>query len=212
MSLLFEVPALSGQLVRLEPLASRHAADLAIAAEEDRSAYGFTWVPSATEIEAYLDSQFDRAETGKLAPFAQISLADDRAVGCTAFWDPRPWPGRSEPCAIAIGFTWLAASAQRTGINVEAKLLLLGYAFEKLGVARVDLGTDARNERSRRAIAGLGARFEGVLRSWSQSWAPGEEGQLRDSAIYSVIASEWPSCEGHLRDRLARFAADGTNG
>jgi len=173
MSPLLGVPALHGTMVRLEPLSRRHAAELAVAADADRSAYGFTWVPSGTQIEAYLDSQFDRAETGKLAPFAQIRLADDRAVGCTGYWDPRPWPGRSDLSAITIGFTWLAASAQRTGINVEAKLLLFRYAFEQLGVARVDLGTDARNERSRRAIAGLGARFEGVLRSWSQSWAPG---------------------------------------
>jgi RimJ/RimL family protein N-acetyltransferase len=153
--------------------------------------------------------QFQRAETGKLAPFAQIRLSDDRVVGCTAYWDPRPWPGRSALAAIEVGFTWLAASAQGTGINAESKLLLLRHAFEHMGVARVDLKTDARNERSRRAIAGLGAHFEGVLRSWSPSWAPGEEGRLRDSATYSVIASEWPSCENHLSNRLARFAADG---
>ena len=101
---------------------------------------------------------------------AQIRLGDDQAVGCTAYWDPRPWPGRSALAAIEVGFTWLVASAQGTGINAEAKLLLFRHAFEHLGVARVDLKTDARNERSRRAIAGLGAHFEGVLRSWSPSW------------------------------------------
>jgi N-acetyltransferase len=126
-------------------------------------------------------------------------------VGCTAYWDPRLWPGRSEPCAVEVGFTWLGASAQGTGINVEAKLLLFEHAFEQLGVARVDLKTDARNERSRRAIEGLGARFEGILRSWSPSWAPGEEGRLRDSAMFSIIASEWSSCKEHLRQRLAHF-------
>ena len=209
MSQLLDVPALQGTMVRLEPLSMRHAPDLAVAADEDRGAYGFTWVPSGPETEAYLRSQFQRAETGKLAPFAQIRLSDDRAVGCTAYWDPRPWPGRSALAAIEVGFTWLAASAQGTGINAESKLLLFRHAFEHLGVARVDLKTDARNERSRRAIAGLGAHFEGVLRSWSPSWAPGEEGRLRDSAMYSVIASEWPSCEKHLSNRLARFAADG---
>jgi len=113
-------------------------------------------VPSGKEIEVYLASQFQRAETGNLAPFAQICLSDDRAVGCTAYWDPRQWPDRSALAAIEVGFTWLAASAQGTGINVEAKLLLFRYAFEHLGVARVDLKTDARNERSRRAISGLG--------------------------------------------------------
>lgn len=161
MSVGFDVPTLHGSLVRLEPLSVRHASDLAVAAEEDRSAYGFTWVPHGSEIDEYLGSRFERAETGKLALFAQIRLPDERAVGCTAYWDPRAWPGRSEICAVEIGFTWLGASAQGTGINVESKLLLLRHAFEQLGVARVDLKTAARNERCRRAIEGLGAYFEG---------------------------------------------------
>jgi RimJ/RimL family protein N-acetyltransferase len=202
MSLVLGVSALSGRLVRLEPLSRRHAADLAIAAEEDRSTYRFTWVPRSSEIEEYLDSHFRRRQSGKFLPFAQIRLADDRAVGCTSFWDPRAWPGRSELCAVEIGFTWLGASAQRTGINLESKLLLFRHAFEHLGVARVDLKTDARNERSRNAIEGLGAQFEGVLRNWSQSWVPGEEGRLRNTAMFSVISSEWPTCEEHLQRRL----------
>jgi N-acetyltransferase len=107
------------------------------------------------------------------------------------------------PCWVEIGFTWLAASAQGTGINPEAKLLLFTYAFETLGVSRVDLKTDARNERSRRAIATAGAHFEGVLRSWSASWAPGEEGKLRDSAMFSVIATEWPAVKSSLAARVA---------
>jgi RimJ/RimL family protein N-acetyltransferase len=207
MGLLPAAATLEGTLVRLEPLSGRHAADLGDAAAEDRRTYDFTWVPRRSEIGEYLDSQSRRAETGKLLPFAQIRLSDERAVGCTAYWDPRRWPGRSDLCAVEIGFTWLAASAQGSGINLEAKLLLLEYAFESLGVARVDLKTDARNERSRRAIQRLGAQFEGILRCWSQSWAPGEEGRLRDSAMYSVIASEWPSCRDHLRDRLADIGA-----
>jgi RimJ/RimL family protein N-acetyltransferase len=203
--LLRDVPVLHGALVRLEPLSGRHVADLARAAEEDRTAYDFTWVPRADEVEDYLHSQFQRAVEGKLIPFAQIRMSDERAVGCTAYGNPRTWPSRPETCAVEIGWTWLGATAQRSGINVEAKLLLLTYAFTQLGVARVDIKTDARNERSRRAIAGLGAQFEGVLRSWSESWAPGEEGKLRDSAMYSVVAAEWPACEKHLQDRLARF-------
>jgi RimJ/RimL family protein N-acetyltransferase len=194
----FDVPALEGVLVRLEPLSAGHAKDLAIAAEEDRASYGLTLVPRAWEVDSYLAAQFARAAQG-LTPFAQIRRSDSRAVGCTAYWDPRYWPGRDDLRAIEIGFTWLAASAQGSGINTEAKLLLMSYAFERLGVARVDLKTDARNERSRRAIEALGATFEGVLRNWSMSWAPGEDGLLRDSAMYSVIASEW----GAVRDRLA---------
>ncbi|MGH7879292.1 MAG: GNAT family N-acetyltransferase, partial [Candidatus Binataceae bacterium] len=121
-----------------------------------------------------------------------------------AFWDPRTWPGRQDLCAIEVGWTWLAASAQGSGINVEAKLLLFTYAFETLDVVRVDLKTDARNEGSRRAIERLGARFEGVLRNWSPSRAPGEEGMLRDSAMFSVIAAEWPTVKSVLAARLAK--------
>jgi N-acetyltransferase len=204
MNFLPDVPVLHGSLVRLEPLSMSHGADLAISAEEDRGAYGFTHVPRAREVEEYLAAHFERAKGGKLAPFAQLHQGDGRAVGCTAYWDPRFWPGRSELYAIEIGWTWLAASAQRTGINVEAKLLLLEYAFETLGVVRVDLKTDARNEQSRRAIERLGAQFEGVLRHWSQSHAPGEEGLLRDSAMFSVVASEWPTTKATLCRRLAQ--------
>ena len=203
MNCLADVPVLRGSLIRLEPLSMSHREDLAVSAEEDRGAYRFTRVPRAWEVDDYLAAHFERAKGGKLAPFAQIRQGDERAVGCTAYWDPRFWPGRAELCAIEIGWTWLAASAQRTGINVEAKLLLLEYAFETLGVARVDFKTDARNQRSRRAIERLGAQFEGVLRRWSPSHTPGEEGLLRDSAMFSVIASEWPATKATLCRRLA---------
>jgi RimJ/RimL family protein N-acetyltransferase len=205
-SQLSDVPVLKGDLVQLAPLSARYAADLARGGEEDRRHYGFTWVPRAFEIDDYLEAQLARAESGRLAPFAQIRRSDGRAVGCTAYWDPRTWPGGEDLCAVEIGFTWLAASAQGTGINTESKYLLLEYAFETMRVVRVDLKTDARNERSRKAIEGIGARFEGVLRNWSRSWAPGESGQLRDSAIYSVIDSEWSTCKEHLRTRLGRPA------
>ena len=203
MSPWLDVPALEGSLVRLEPLSVSHTNDLASAAEEDRSSYAFTLVPRADAIGEYLTAQFERVAQG-LFPFAQIRRADGRAVGCTAYWNPRYWPGRKDLCAIEIGFTWLAASAQGSGINTEAKLLLMSYAFESLRVARVDLKTDARNVRSRRAIEALGATFEGVLRSWSMSWAPGEEGLLRDSAVYSVIASEWSAVKDRLVETLAK--------
>lgn len=198
-----DVPMLAGSLMRLEPLSAGHVPALRLAAEEGRAEYGYTWVPRAGQVSDYVAAQLGRAG---LTPFAQVRLTDDQAVGCTAYWDLRTWPGRDEPCAVEIGFTWLAASAQGTGINAEAKLLLLSYAFETLGVARVDLKTDARNERSRRAIEALGARFEGVLRSWSASWAPGEEGLLRDSAMFSVIAAEWPAVKPALAGRVARKA------
>jgi RimJ/RimL family protein N-acetyltransferase len=181
-----------------------------MAAEEDRSSYAFTAVPRASEVEDYIASHLARAEDGEMVPFAQIRKSDSRAVGCTTLWNPRFWPGRSDLCAIEIGWTWLAGSAQRTGINVEAKLLLFEYGFETMDVVRVDLKTDARNERSRRAIEGLGARFEGVLRSWSESHVLVEKGRLRDSAVFSVISSEWPAVKSHLRRRLA--AQEGSAG
>ena len=192
-------PALAGALVRLEPLSASHVPDLMKAAEEDRASYGFTGVPGASEVGDYVRAQRERPG---ITPFAQVRTADGRAVGCTTYEGPRAWPGRDTLLAVDIGGTWLAASAQGTGINTEAKLLLFTHAFETLGVARVGLMTDARNERSRRAIVGLGAHFEGVLRNWSRSWVPGEEGKLRESAVFSVIAEEWPTVKSSLTTRL----------
>ncbi|MFI1357797.1 GNAT family N-acetyltransferase [Streptomyces sp. NPDC020898] len=202
-------PVLEGSLVRLEPLDHRHAPDLAAAAEEDRSSYRFTWVPRAPEIGAYIDAQLARTAAGRLAPYAQVDRASGRAVGVTAYWEPRLWPTGDGLCAIEVGFTWLAASAQGTGLNTEAKYLLFRHAFESWDVARVDLKTDARNDRSRAAIAKTGAQFEGVLRNWSPSWVPGEEGRLRDSAIFSITAEEWPTCRASLEQRLTRAGAQG---
>jgi N-acetyltransferase len=203
LSLVLDVPVLEGALVRLEPLSPIHSTELAEAVDEDRSTFGHTWVPEPEDVGHYIRHQLQQARSGKLTPLAQIRLDDNRAVGCTAYWDPRAWPGRpDDPCAVEIGWTWLARSAQGTGINVDAKLLLLRHAFEVLGVARVDLKTDARNERSRRAIEGLGATFEGILRRWSPSWVPGEEGRLRDSAMYSFVVDEWPDRQRHLEHRL----------
>src|ERR1700742_1420358 len=206
MSFLADPPVLSGDLVRLEPLSPAHQADLAVAAEEDRGSYAFTEVPRADGVGAFLAAHAERTAAGRMVPFAQVRRTDGRAVGCTSYYDPRYWPGRPDLCAVEIGWTWLAASAPGTGINTGAKLLLLDHAFGQLRVARVDFKTDARNTRSRRALAGLGARFEGVLRSWSPSRVPGEEGGLRDSAMFSVIAAEWPEIQAGLQGRLRRLA------
>ena len=196
---------LKGSLVRLEPLDADHVPGLMVAAEEDRSAYAWTVVPRAVEMAAYVAEQ--RARDGMTA-FAQVRLSDEAPVGVTALWNPRTWPGRDDLYAVEIGWTWLAGSAQRSGINAEAKLLLLQHAFDELGVARVDWKTDARNQRSRRAIEGLGARFEGVLRNWSPSHVPGEDGKLRDSAMFSVTDAEWPSVKSALSARIANGGTD----
>ncbi|MGW0836608.1 GNAT family N-acetyltransferase [Streptomyces prunicolor] len=204
-----KAPVLAGELVRLEPLDHRHAAELAVAAEENRGSYAFTWVPRADQVQAYIDAQLGRAATGQLAPYAQVSTATGRAVGVTAYWEPRSWLTDDQLDAVEVGFTWLASSAQGTGVNAEAKLLLFRHAFEGWGVSRVDLKTDARNDRSRAAIQSVGARFEGVLRNWSRSWAPGEDGRLRDSAIYSITAAEWPECRAGLEARVRTRPARG---
>ncbi|MFJ9242346.1 GNAT family N-acetyltransferase [Streptomyces sp. NPDC101776] len=203
--LALKAPVLAGRLVRLEPLEHRHTADLAVAAEENRGSYAFTWVPRADEVEAYVDAQLGRAATGRLAPYAQVSTTTGKTVGVTAYWEPRSWLTDDQLDAVEVGFTWLAGSAQGTGVNAEAKLLLFRHAFEEWGVSRVDLKTDARNDRSRAAIQSVGARFEGVLRNWSRSWAPGEDGLLRDSAIYSITVEEWGERRGELEARVDRY-------
>ena len=113
----------------------------------------------------------------------------DRVVGSTSFLDPQRWPGGGGRLdSIEIGATWLAASAQRTAVNTEAKLLMLAHAFDALGVHRVVLNTDARNDRSRAAIARIGATFEGVLHSFRY----GVEGTPRDTATFAIPARDWP--------------------
>ncbi|MEV0802756.1 GNAT family protein [Kribbella sp. NPDC050281] len=203
MGFVLEGPVLEGERVRLEPLSPRHAEGLGAAGDQDRASYAFTWVPTATEAAGYIDAQLERAATGRLAPYAQIAVETGRVVGATSFWDPRLWPDGERLRAIEVGFTWLAGSAQGTGINTEAKYLLFRHAFEVWDVARVDLKADARNARSRAAIESVGAHFEGVLRNWSPSWAPGENGRLRDSAMFSITGSEWPAAREHLEQRLA---------
>lgn len=191
--------------MRVEPLDDAHAPGLAAAAEESRESYGFTWVPRADEVEDYIAAQRKRMEAG-LTPFVLVRLRDERVVGATAYWNPRPWPDRPGLRAVEIGFTWLSASAQGGAVNTEAKLLLIRHAFEEMKVARVDFCTDERNARSRAALEAIGATFEGVLRSWGPSWVPGETGRLRNTAMFSIVAEEWPMREQHLLDRLARLA------
>lgn len=198
---MIEVGPLVGRLVRLEPLTLDHVDALTAAAAESRATYDWTTVPSGVDatrryVDALLASDDD-------VPFAQVRVADGTPVGVTRFLTLRRRPDDGRLFAVEIGGTWLAASAQRSGINTEAKLLLLTHAFEAWEVGRVDLKTDARNERSRDAIARIGATFEGVLRSWQPSHAACDEpGALRDTAIFSIVAAEWPAVKDRLRARL----------
>jgi RimJ/RimL family protein N-acetyltransferase len=200
---------LSGRLVRLEPLSLVHVAGLAAASAEDRSTFGFTTVPQGDEQTGrYVDELLSARAAGETVPFAQVRTADGRPAGVTRYLTFRFREGDDLPYALEVGGTWLAPSAQGTGINIEAKLLLLGQAFDGWGVGRVDLKTDARNARSRAAIAALGAKFEGILRGWQPSLVPGEEGRLRDSAMYSIRDAEWAEVRRSLTDRLGRRLAN----
>jgi RimJ/RimL family protein N-acetyltransferase len=199
-----EPPTLTGSRVRLEPLTVAHVDDLVVAAGDNRETYDWTTVPHGQEgVERYVDGLLALAAAGEWVPFTQVAVESGRAVGMTNYLTLRFEPDAPRPYAVEVGGTWLAHFAQRTGINVEAKLLLFSYAFESLGVGRVDLKTDARNERSRKAIEGVGATFEGILRSWQPSHAQGERGMLRDSAIHSIVVTEWPDVRARLEERVA---------
>jgi len=211
---------LVGERVTMEPLELADAGDLLVAAAEDRSSYDFTLVPdSLSAMKAYIASALEDEATGWALPF-KIRLSDrgGRTVGTTrfldlAYWDERgpTWPpgrrsrgGHGTPTVGEIGSTWLAASAQGTGANTESKLLMLTHAFEAWGARRVTLKTDARNQRSRRAIEAIGAAFEGIRRAHVLA----TDGTARDTAYYSVLISEWPQVRRQLIDRLhARFPA-----
>lgn len=190
-------------MVRLDPLTEEHVDALLAASSEDRSAYGFTTVPNGLEeVRSYVQqAEADRA-AGEGVPFVQVERVGGKVVGTTRFTNLRRDEDGLNLYAVEIGWTWLAASAQRSGINVEAKLLLISHAFDVWGVGRVDLKTDARNLRSQRAIAALGATREGVLRNWQPSHAEGEGGLLRDTVMFSFVPSEWPGARKRLEARL----------
>ena len=191
---------LSGRFVILEPMSAAHVDEIASAGRGDRSSFGFTQVPDGPdEAAAYVDWLLDDAAHGRAAPFVQRRVDDGTVVGCTRFLDPL-WPlGRADPDEVEIGGTWLSASAQRTPINGEAKLLLLTHAFDGWNAQRVAICTDARNEQSRRAIERIGATLEGVMRRHRRSTRAGEHGTLRDTATYSIVIDEWPMIEARLR-------------
>jgi N-acetyltransferase len=201
---------LEGRWVRLEPLGRGHAAGLLAAASGSRDTYGFTTVPgTAAETTAYIGGALAEQAAGRALPFATIDRARGVVVGCTRlfnieFW---PWPagnpnqrGVDRPDVAEIGWTWLAASAQRTPINTEAKLLMLAHAFDVWRVHRVSLMTDARNQRSRNAILRIGARFDGVLRAAR----PASDGAIRDTAAFSILEAEWPAVRAKLQARLTQ--------
>lgn len=201
---------LEGRFVRLEPLRVAHIPGLVAAAGGSRETYGFTLVPSdEAEARAYVANALAEEEAGRALPFATIDRATGWVVGSTRLFNIEYWPwpagnvnqrGAERPDVVEIGWTWLAASAQRTPINTEAKLLMLAHAFDEWRVHRVSLMTDARNQRSRNAILRLGARFDGVLRAAR----PASDGTIRDTAAFSILDSEWPAIRTRLSTRLTQ--------
>jgi N-acetyltransferase len=204
-------PVLCGAQVRLEPLSADHASGLAAASAGDPELYRWTRVPAdQTEALRYIETAVAARQGGSAAPFAVIRLADEAVIGSTRLWDLHwfDWPashprhGSTDPDTCEIGHTWLAHSAIRTGVNTEIKRMMLTFAFETWHVQSACFHTDARNERSRRALARIGARYEGVLRGHRL----GADGLPRDSARFAIIAADWPAIRAHLaelsRDRV----------
>jgi N-acetyltransferase len=190
-------PTLAGTLVRLEPLALAHEEGLWQASRDERTWRWLSILQPQTreELRAYLDAALANAAAGIEIPFATVRAADSTVIGSTRFLALRP-----EHRSVEIGLTWLAPDAWGTGANVEAKLLMLEHAFERLGCLRVELKTDATNERSRGAMAALPAQFEGVHRKHMLV----RGGERRDSAWYSVLDDEWPEVRANLLRRLGR--------
>jgi RimJ/RimL family protein N-acetyltransferase len=196
---------LRGSVVTLVPVSLGHVDALVEAANLDRSTYGFTPVPAdAASMHASVASQLAEYERRAALPFTVTATATGEALGQTRLFTYRSSRDVDRLDAVEIGGTWLAATAQRTAVNTEAKRLLLAHAFDVMGVERVELRTDVRNARSRAAILRIGATFEGVLRAWQPSFVPGEEGLLRDTAMFSVVRSEWPSVRAALDERRSR--------
>lgn len=191
-----EPVTLTGRLARLEPLGPDHVPGLAeVALDPAIWEWMFVRPASAADVQAWAEAALAAREAGTEMPFATVDVATGRPVGSTRFMNIA-----LEHRRVEIGWTWLAPGWQRTGINREAKLLLLGHAFEVLGCRRVEFKTDARNERSREALLGIGATFEGIFRNHMVL----PDGRMRDSAWYSVIDAEWPAVSAALEASLAR--------
>ncbi|MEP4037052.1 GNAT family protein [Pseudophaeobacter sp.] len=186
---------LSGQQVTLEPLSQSHAGDLAEAsADGDLSSLWYTMIPAPAEVPAEIDRRLALQEAGSMVPFAILDAAG-RAVGMTTYMNIDHINQRLE-----IGSTWYRKSVQRSGLNTECKLLMLRHAFEDLDAISVEFRTHVINHQSRRAIERLGARLDGILRAHMRM----ANGTIRDTAVYSIIAAEWPTVRAHLQHLMTR--------
>jgi N-acetyltransferase len=187
---------LEGARIRLEPLTeAHHSALCAVGLDAELWRWSPKPVQTAADMAAYIAVALAEGRAGRALPFAIIDKATGQAIGSTRYGAIEPTHRRVE-----IGWTWLGRSWQRTGANTEAKYLLLQHAFETLGCIRVELKTDALNERSRAAIRRIGAREEGTLRSHMIT----ASGRVRDSVYYSILDAEWPGVKKALESQMER--------
>jgi RimJ/RimL family protein N-acetyltransferase len=187
--------------VSLVPLTQRYRGEL-IEAVKDGELFKlwYTLVPAPEIVEREIERRLGLQAAGAMLPFAVINNASGKAVGMTNYWSADAVNRRVE-----IGGTWYRKSLQRTGINTEAKLLLLGHAFETLECIAVEFRTHFFNHQSRRAIERLGAKLDGILRNHQIA----SNGTLRDTCLYSIIAGEWPTVKAHLTWQLTRPRGEG---
>ena len=186
---------LEGQHTRLEPLSlAHHEALLTAAGDGELWNSIVTLVPNRDTMTGYIEAALTAQARGSELPFVIVRKSSGKVVGTTRFYEIDPNDRR-----LAIGYTWLSVSAQRTAVNTEAKLLLLTHAFEIWKFNRVEFITDVLNQQSRLAILRLGAKEEGILRSHMVM----PNGRIRDSVCFSIIADEWPEVKADLTTRLA---------
>jgi RimJ/RimL family protein N-acetyltransferase len=192
---------LEGGGIRLEPLTADHHDVLAVAAADGRLwELWYTAVPPPDGMQAYVADALKGQRDGHMLPWVVRDLASGAVVGSTRYHDIVPALDRVE-----IGHTWYAQSRQRTHVNTTCKHLLLAHAFDTIGCKVVGLRTDAFNFRSQRAIEGLGAKKDGVIRHYGLR----RDGTARDTVMYSILAAEWPDVRRHLELRIARHAQNG---
>jgi RimJ/RimL family protein N-acetyltransferase len=195
-----EPVVLEGTIVRLEPLSIDHLPGLIeVGLDADLWRWTLAAVTSPMQMRAYVESALAAADAGEEVPFATIEATTGRPIGSTRFMSVVPSHRRLE-----IGSTWVATAWQRSAVNTEAKLLMLRHAFDVLGALRVEFKTDALNERSRAALAGIGAVEEGTMRNHMIT----ESGRRRHSTYFSVIDDDWPRVRQHLESRLDRHSKE----
>ena len=194
--LVVEPVTLSGRLVSLEPLRAEHHDELvAAAADGELWNLWYTSIPRPEGMAAEIDRRLGLQQAGSMLPFTTRRNSDGRVIGMTTYMNIDAANRRVE-----IGSTWTAASAQRSALNTQCKRLLLAHAFEQLDCIAVEFRTHRLNTQSRRAIERLGAQLDGILRA--HQLGPG--GTLRDTAVYSITAAEWPTVRAHLDWQLTK--------